>query len=328
MQLLGTVKSVRAATLVVSLPHNLTGFVPAIAVSALLGEGVASALEARANGTNDDASDAGALTGPRGSLEECFTPGQTVSCVVARLAPDASKRRIELSMLPERVNAGRPVESLAAKQVVVATVRSVEDHGYVMDTGIDGANAFMPFEPSAAGEGGVDSIEQPRLRPGDHVTCIVSSVVEASRTVRLSSDPEAVRKAQTKALPRKAAMPLSQVKPGMLANTRVLSVRRRTPGTAPLWLRQACTRCRRTDSCRRVLSVRACWYVGPSGCVQRPVRAVPGHLHGNGRLFPPPAARDTRLAPGLLRGPASALPHHVCGPGVQDHWTVRCAAHG
>lgn len=207
MQVLGTVRSVRAATIVVSLPHNLSGFVPAACVSAELGASVTQAVD---GGNADDGDDE---TAPRKSLDALFTPGQIVSCVVVKLAPEASKRRIQLSMLPEQVNAGRPLASLAEGQVMVASVRSLEDHGYVMHTGIEGANAFMKYDE-----------DSPKHRVGDLVTCVVSKVMAAMKTIQLSSNPEAVRKAQTKALPRKASMALSLVKPGMLANTRVLKV--------------------------------------------------------------------------------------------------------
>jgi len=226
MQLLGQVRSVRPNILTVSLPHNLTGFAPASAVSAELGAAVADAQEAggsaAAGADGDDA--------PHTSLSDVFQPGQVVQCVVVKLAPESSKRRIQLSLLPERVNAGRSLDTLQGGQTLVASVKSVEDHGYVMHTGIATANAFMPFsrDDSAAGDSDAgddaDSAAASRHRVGDLLTCVVSDVTHSSHTVKLSADPASVRKAQLKALPRKAVVPFPQVKPGMLVNSRVLRV--------------------------------------------------------------------------------------------------------
>lgn len=108
------------------------------------------------------------------SLPHLFSPGMLLRCVVAKLdTTKGGSLSIQLSINPKLVNKALTPSSLNAGmvinhwtsceiwpfcftclthvwltlwkfQVLSGCVESVEDHGYVVDTGIKGTNAFLP----------------------------------------------------------------------------------------------------------------------------------------------------------------------------------------
>ena len=120
MSILAVVRGVQANDLTLSLPFGLTGKVHAS--EALLND----ALE----GTTD--------------LTEAYHKGMHVCAVV--IAVDALAKKVHLSLLPSRVNAGFDRQHLGSGGLVWGMVRSSEDHGYTVEcgSGLD-ARAFLPF---------------------------------------------------------------------------------------------------------------------------------------------------------------------------------------
>jgi len=120
MSILAVVRGVQASDLTLSLPFGLTGKVHAS--EALLND----ALEGTTN------------------LEEAYHKGMHVCAVV--IAVDALAKRVHLSLLPSRVNAGFDRQHLGSGGLVWGMVRSSEDHGYTVQcgAGLDG-RAFLPF---------------------------------------------------------------------------------------------------------------------------------------------------------------------------------------
>ncbi len=120
MSILAVVRGVQASDLTLSLPFGLTGKVHAS--EALLSD----ALEGTTN------------------LSEAYHKGMHVCAVV--IAVDAMAKRVHLSLLPSRVNAGFDRQHLGSGGLVWGMVRSSEDHGYTVEcgSGLDG-RAFLPF---------------------------------------------------------------------------------------------------------------------------------------------------------------------------------------
>ncbi|KAF7175532.1 hypothetical protein CNMCM7691_009097 [Aspergillus felis] len=141
---LGQVSSINAHDIGLSLPNNLTGYVPLTAVSRKLEEKIEKILNENDNEDSDaeeedDAEDSLDLT-------DYFYLGQYLRASVVSVgsnaadAPSKNKKRIELSVDPRQTNAGLSKSDLEVNTTIQASVVSVEDHGLVMDLGIEGAD--------------------------------------------------------------------------------------------------------------------------------------------------------------------------------------------
>ena len=79
------------------------------------------------------------------AYNDALAVGQYVRGVVTSL--DAGRHsRIELSLRPSEVNSGVSEAGLRAQKCLSAEVKTREDHGFVMDMGVEGFKGFLPFE--------------------------------------------------------------------------------------------------------------------------------------------------------------------------------------
>lgn len=53
------------------------------------------------------------------------------------------QKRIEVSIEPELANANLEKEDLVPGNIVLCSVKSIEDHGLILDCGIEGFSAFV-----------------------------------------------------------------------------------------------------------------------------------------------------------------------------------------
>ncbi|KIY51212.1 nucleic acid-binding protein [Fistulina hepatica ATCC 64428] len=151
-KIMGRIVSVHPLALVVSLPFQLLGHVPLSNVSSQL----TSALEAM------DEEDGEEKDSSVPELSELFRPGQYVRALVTevhqpgtadvlglgKLRDDVARasRRVELSLIPEKVNAGLSKSDIKAGFALSAAIQSVEDHGYMMDLGLPDMRGFLSFD--------------------------------------------------------------------------------------------------------------------------------------------------------------------------------------
>lgn len=75
-------------------------------------------------------------------LDELYKPGDYLVCNVLQLLDDA-KYICRCSISPSAVNVNVKINSLAVGCVLVCSVSSVEDHGFVMETGLHNVRAFL-----------------------------------------------------------------------------------------------------------------------------------------------------------------------------------------
>ncbi|NWI11122.1 RRP5 protein, partial [Crypturellus soui] len=208
MLLLGCIKEVNDFELVISLPNGLSGFVPVTqisdAYSKMLSEQVAE----------------GELREDLNSLLDMYSPGTLVRCIVTSVEKSADGRRsIRLSINPKKVNKGLTAAALAAGMLLSGTVSSVEDHGYIIDIGVRGANAFLPRQKAPnyiklAKKG-------PDLKIGQNLNCLIVEVKNEGRIVRLSIDRSEV--AASLATERQN-WTLSNLLPGLVVKAQVQKV--------------------------------------------------------------------------------------------------------
>ncbi|NXP78545.1 RRP5 protein, partial [Ramphastos sulfuratus] len=208
MLLLGCIKEVSDYELVVSLPNGLSGFVPVTqisdAYSKMLSKEVAQ----------------GELLEDLNLLSDMYSPGMLVRCIVTSVEKSADGRRsIKLSINPKMVNKGLDASALAQGMMLSGFVASVEDHGYLIDIGVNGAHAFLPRQKA---QNYVKAVKKgPDLKIGQNLNCVIVEVKNMGRVVRLSTDRSEV--AASLATERQN-WTLSNLLPGLVVKARVQKV--------------------------------------------------------------------------------------------------------
>ena len=84
------------------------------------------------------------MPNPHVQLSQCVSVGDTLCAFVVGLGKDGKKNALSLSLLPSDVGSGISIDNIQADHVVQGAVRSLEDHGAVLDIGISGCTAFLP----------------------------------------------------------------------------------------------------------------------------------------------------------------------------------------
>ncbi|KAH8550174.1 hypothetical protein BGW37DRAFT_498267 [Umbelopsis sp. PMI_123] len=190
MTLLGCISKITDLNLIVSLPQQLVGSVAITEIS----DPITKAVEAVAQADEDDESSS------LPDLSALFKVGQWVRCCIIQLTGSdeqegvsmekrsKQKKKIDLSIKPEIVNSGVSVNDLAKGMSLGMSVQSVEDHGYILSTGIDGVAGFCHnkdaktyIETCNAGN---------PLVEGQVIQCGITSVPENKRTVNVTLNPE------------------------------------------------------------------------------------------------------------------------------------------
>ncbi|KXG47829.1 Nucleic acid-binding, OB-fold [Penicillium griseofulvum] len=184
--ILGQVSSINAHDIALSLPNNLTGYVPLTSIS----KGLEDRLEKMLNdeGEDDDAEDSS--DDESFDLKDHFYLGQYLRAYVVSTGsnPDdpkaKSKKRIELSLDPRQTNTGFSKSDLVVNSAVQASVVSVEDNGVVMDLGIEGSElkGFMSSKETDP------SVDYSSIKEGSVFLCMVTGQNPSGNVIKLSSN--------------------------------------------------------------------------------------------------------------------------------------------
>ncbi|RDW78620.1 putative rRNA biogenesis protein RRP5 [Aspergillus mulundensis] len=178
--ILGQVSSINTHNIGISLPNNLTGYVPLTAVSKTLESKIEKMLEEEEEDSDEEDFD----------LNDYFYLGQflrTYVVSVGNKAADASaksKKRIELSVDPRSANTGLQKTDIVANTAVQASVLSVEDHGLVMDLGIEGSDVrgFMSSKE-------IDPrTDYSTIKEGSVFLCMVTGQNASGNVIKLSAN--------------------------------------------------------------------------------------------------------------------------------------------
>ncbi|KAI0971798.1 hypothetical protein F4678DRAFT_431980 [Xylaria arbuscula] len=177
---LGQVIEIRPLQIVLALPNSLSGYVPITSVSNVLSERVAAeadALDEDDNETNDI------------SLDDIFEVGQYLRAYVTSTAEESTgaltkpKRHIELSLRPEQTNTGLSSHEIVENTVIMASVSSAEDHGFVMDLGLSDTNSrgFLPRKEVPK------DFPETRMQPGAVILCLATRKGASGKIIQLSA---------------------------------------------------------------------------------------------------------------------------------------------
>lgn len=183
---LGQVCEINDLEIGLALPNNLVGHVSITAISSALTKRIEAA--AAADEDEDDEDESSDIDV---DLKNSFVIGQYLRAYVVSTSEDSTvpskaKRRIELSIRPEDANSTLSKQELVTNATIMASVASVEDHGYVMDIGLAEAKitGFLPKKEVDAG------IPEERLHPGNVFLCIATGLSANRKVVQLSTKTE------------------------------------------------------------------------------------------------------------------------------------------
>ncbi|OLY77852.1 rRNA biogenesis protein rrp5 [Smittium mucronatum] len=161
-KILGVVSRIDELGLKISLPDNLSGYVPITQISKELTALVENVVQDDSQIEEDQKVNDSVL-----DLSTRFYPGQFLKVSVTSVSEkpkkmnkhsalntkstlDMSKadKMIELSLEPELTNKGLSISDISSGMIMSASVSSLEDHGYVLNTGIDEIKGFLSYKQS------------------------------------------------------------------------------------------------------------------------------------------------------------------------------------
>ncbi|OAR05867.1 hypothetical protein LLEC1_06397, partial [Akanthomyces lecanii] len=178
---LGQITRISNLALEVALPNNLTGHVSIVAIS----EQLTNRLQGDAKEDNDednegDSDDEGDDVDPKSIFEiGQFVRAYVISTVDGAVA-GKGKRKIELSLRPVDANTGLNKDDVVPNCTVAAAVASVEDHGCIMDLGIDGVSGFLPNAEIEA------KMNRDRIQEGAVFLCQVTAKKGSGKVAQLT----------------------------------------------------------------------------------------------------------------------------------------------
>ncbi|PIA19482.1 hypothetical protein COEREDRAFT_78830, partial [Coemansia reversa NRRL 1564] len=226
----GIVSAIYELELRVSLPNGLVGFVPITSVSPELTALVEKAAEAAEDSDSMDVdTDSDSTQDDALDLSLRFFIGQFVKCAVVDTVNGKSgaagkkgkAARVELTLVPAEINSRIDRDDICEGLIITSSVKSVEDRGYVLNTGIPGAEiaAFLPVNDAQAW---IDrwTLNSDELKPGQLVEAAVTGVSEDRRSLRLSIDPMVVSQATAK----ETHKTMASVQPGQLVSATIMKV--------------------------------------------------------------------------------------------------------
>lgn len=141
----------------INLPYNLKGKVAITEVS--------DSLTQRLNEINDNDLDEDIP-----ALSDYFTVGQYIRCAVKEVK-NANERLIVLTCKESSINHGLTLKELTNGVVITGSIKSVEDHGYMVSLGVKDSQAFLPTK---------NVIPEKEYKIGQLVECYVESANKAT----------------------------------------------------------------------------------------------------------------------------------------------------
>lgn len=182
MLVMGCISKIDATQVQVSLPGRLTGRVLVTAMA-----------PSYVNIVNKYVQDVSNVEGYK-SLEELFTIGQVVCVKVLQIeaGPNVPRPKIELSMNPAELQVDFQHNKIKPNTILVAAVEGIEDHGFVLDTGIPNLRAFMPTASAKRNDLGVGEVVFCKVntsKPATAASTVICSALDVlDRKLSFSKD--------------------------------------------------------------------------------------------------------------------------------------------
>ena len=188
---LGQVSQINRYDIALSLPNNLTGYVPLTLISDIITKNlelIAEDQENSANGEPDESKDEKTV-----DLSSLCSLGQYLRAYVVPTesqAPSSSngKKHISLSLNPQHTNAGLSGVDLVTNSMVQAVVFSVEDHGIVMGLGLEDSSIKGFISSKELG----GQLDLSKIQEGAVYLCLVLGQSSNGKVVKLSMDEKKI----------------------------------------------------------------------------------------------------------------------------------------
>lgn len=160
---LGQIIEINRMDIVLALPDNLVGYIPITSVSSVLTKALEELDDSDEQESDDEDEESTnkitsgtTKTKTIPSLSNMFKIGQWLRAIVLESVSVANKKknqkkRIQLSIEPEKVNKTLEDEDLTTNTTIQVTVKAVEDHGAILDTGKEIGGFVSKKEIKAAG---------------------------------------------------------------------------------------------------------------------------------------------------------------------------------
>ena len=188
--ILGQVSQINAHDVALSLPNNLTGYVPVTSISDKITERIEAIAAAEEDEDEDEEQESEDV-----DLKKLFSIGQYLRAYVVSTSDDRenttsgkSKRRIELSLRPQQSNNDLSAQNVIVHSTLMASVISVEDHGLIMDIGLPGSDTRGFMSSKEIGYG----VELSNVQEGAVFLCMVTGLSSNRKIVKLSADAEKI----------------------------------------------------------------------------------------------------------------------------------------
>ena len=198
---MGCISKINSTDITVSLPNNMIGYVPITSISEQLTRRIESLLEGdeSANEANEEGKDDKGgqdLT----NLDNYFRVGQYIRACVMSTGEDTPwksgkngtssavhikhKKRIELSLQPSLANAGVTAKELVAGSAIQASVTSVEDHGCIVNLGLDDKSITGFISSKELGS----QWTLRNVQEGQVILCTITGMASNGNVVKLSGE--------------------------------------------------------------------------------------------------------------------------------------------
>ncbi|CDO73457.1 hypothetical protein BN946_scf185013.g92 [Trametes cinnabarina] len=203
MKILGQVVAVEPLALIVSIPNQLFAHVPITQISTQLTHILESMDDVEMQSSDDEEEETSPSRIP--DLFEIFCPGQYVRAVVTAVNPPGASdssglgrardevqkasRRVELTLVPEKVNENIAKADLRPGFALTASIKSVEDHGYILDLGIPDVSGFLSFKDAQKGPFDTEK----KLHVGRLLDVTVTKMSGNGRTCNVSVDEQLLK---------------------------------------------------------------------------------------------------------------------------------------
>ncbi|KAI5788698.1 hypothetical protein FPQ18DRAFT_245482, partial [Pyronema domesticum] len=215
---LGCIEKINSMDITLSLPNNLVGFIPITQISDKVNERIEAMTQESDDENDNEADDAEMPETDDVKLDSMFRVGQYLRAYVLHSKEEVekkgpkgekvaskTKKRIELSIFPAKANTGLATSDLTVGTTVQASVVSVEDHGLVMDLGMEGElKGFLSSKELGAG------LKIADVKEGQVMFCTVTGTSSNGKIVKLSADIEQKFSKKGKLAGGKASWWLSQ----------------------------------------------------------------------------------------------------------------------
>jgi rRNA biogenesis protein RRP5 len=220
MRILGIIKEIHDLNLCISLPNNLTGYVSIAEISDELSdilEKIANEEEEEDEYESQESTQKKTYELP--SLKDMFRIGEWVSCIVVSLESHHDHKKIELSLKPSLIHRYMEFHHLFVNMMIPSVVKSIEDHGYIMDFGIQNVKGFLLYNRTHENNG--EMSEEKHLQKGQVLLCCILKIDHDNHIIHLSNNSEHIKNTIAK---NDEFIQFDSITPGLLINTQIKKI--------------------------------------------------------------------------------------------------------